>query len=108
MYFNLDRKNEYISFVKTTKSTKSIESVFEISKKYEEEINKDICEMHTEDIMNIILENYSKTSGYLIKCSLEAYVEWCRSKNYCKINWLDNKYCPIEKINALYKDYLSS
>lgn len=104
MYFNPERKKDYILYEGNTKDTKSIEGVFKTFKKYEEEMNRDICEMHTEDILKILLENYSKTSGYSEKCRLEAYIEWCRAKNYCKVNWLAKKYCPKEKITALYKD----
>lgn len=95
--FHPEQKERYLEFCD---SDKKVAALFRHTEKFEQEMNRDLCEMHTEELLNM-LSGMSKSTAVSERSRLLKYIEWCRANGYCKINWLDKKYCPRDKFAAV-------
>lgn len=92
--FNTERKQEYIEFCEDER----VISLFKTTEKFESELKKDVCEMNTEELLEI-LKIYSKSTAKSERSRLKKYIEWCRIRGFCKINYM--KYLTQEKLEAV-------
>lgn len=94
--FNPKQKLEYLEYCE---HDKKVEALFKYVEKFEEKAQRDICQMHTDEVLDILV-TMSKSTATSERSRLIKYFEWCRANKYCKVNWLDKKLCPREKFVA--------
>lgn len=95
--FQPEQKERYLDFCDHDKKAAAL---FKYTETFEREQGRDLCEMHTEELLHI-LSGMSKSTAVSERSRLIKYIEWCRANGYCKINWLDKKYCPRDKFVAV-------
>lgn len=95
--FNEEQKKRYVGYCG---NDSKVISLFQYIEKFEKAADKDVCQMHTEEILDI-LRSMSKTTAVSERSRLIKYIEWCRANGFCKVNWLDKKMCPREKFIAV-------
>ena len=87
-------------------------STFKGTKNYEEKLNKDICEMSEEELIEC-LRLFNRTQAGLSTriVSINGYLEWCKNKGYCNFNRVSTDSIPrkrlIEKVGISGLDYIS-
>lgn len=94
--FNASQKEEYLEYCG---QDKKVEALFKYVEKFEKEKEKDICLMDTDEVLEVLV-TMSKSTATSERSRLIRYFEWCRANKYCKINWLDKKWCPRDKFVA--------
>ena len=95
--FHPEQKERYLEFCDYDKKAAAL---FKYTEPFETEQDRDLCQMHTEELLHI-LSGMSKSTAVSERSRLIKYIEWCRANGYCKINWLDKKYCPRDKFAAV-------
>lgn len=95
--YNPEQKEKYLEFCE---HDRKVSALFKYTEAYERNISRDLCEMHTEDLLDI-LSGMKKSTAVSERSRLMKYIEWCRANGFCKINWLDKKYCPRDKFMAV-------
>lgn len=98
--FNEKQKNEYLEYCG---NDIKVAALFKYIEKHEAAAGMDICKMHTDEIL-AILKTMSKATAKSERSRLIKYIEWCRANKYCKVNWLDKKFCPRDKFDAVLQD----
>ena len=95
--FNPERKNQYLEYCG---KDRKVSALFKYTERFEKEIGKDLCEMQTQDLLDI-LKTMRKSTAISERSRLIKYIEWCRANGFCKINGLDKKNCPRDKFLAV-------
>ncbi|MBD5137156.1 MAG: hypothetical protein HDT39_14580 [Lachnospiraceae bacterium] len=95
--FNPNQKEKYLEYCG---GDEKVSALFKYTERYEEQLNKDICKMQTDELLNI-LSGMAKSTAVSERSRMTKYIEWCRANGFCKVNWLDKKLCPREKFLAV-------
>lgn len=95
--YNPGQKKKYMEYCN---EDAKVLSLFKYTEQFEEQWKKDVCEMHTEDLLDI-LAGMKKSTAISERSRLIKYIEWCRANGFCKVNWLDKKHCPRDKFLAV-------
>lgn len=95
--FHPDQKEQYLE---SCNNDKKVAALFKYTERFEMKQDRDVCRMHTDELLQI-LSGMSKSTAVSERSRLFRYIEWCRSKGYCKINWLSRACCPKEKFAAV-------
>lgn len=90
--FNPERKQRYAEFSQDSKCI----PLFKRTERFEAEQNRDVCEMNTEELLDI-LKSFSRTTAVSERSRLIKYIEWCRANGFCRVNWLDKRNCPKKR-----------
>ena len=76
--YNEAQKNDYLGYAHNKKRAKEL---FEKLAKKEEELNKDICMMNLDEIMECLLSMSTVYNAIIAKVDIGSYLEWCVIKD---------------------------
>jgi len=92
--YNSRQKEEYLQFIG---NDRKVEWTFNNIADFEEGLDKDICKMNSDEITEILVKMKKNTIAPE-KSRIEKYIEWCRAKRYCNVNWASKKLLPVRRI----------
>lgn len=103
MYYQDGRKEEFLREYILQKERAFYRSLFNVTYPYEKRLNRDLCEMNTEEILEI-LKPYKASTAFAMRSRISKYIEWCRMKGYCKVNPASKHLLQGDKIKAVSEE----
>lgn len=91
--FNESIKKKYMNQYAKKMHVWALKIVFDKSEPYEEDQQKDFCQLGQEVVYEILRQCSEKKSGmYTCIAAAYSYLDWCKEYGYTTVNWLDGQY----------------
>lgn len=101
--YNEKIKLEYLDYKKKSREPlKEIMEMFRDSAPYEEALEKDLCDMDTEELLGFLMKYNSVKHVVVKRRKLSNYIEWCMIKGYSGYNWISTKVVDVASLKEIY------
>lgn len=97
-----NQKREYLDYY-DGKDRIQVYQVFKKTEEYENSLDIELCKMNSEELSDLFLNFYTITTFGPAKSRIKKYIDWCKAKNYCKVNWCSGALLPTAKIKAVFE-----